>query len=126
VHRDSLGQVRVIVAEVRYERFVDRASDKIRQAGRGMPAVLIRQMEGLTRIAQYTETDDHRAALLEQAGMILLSREESIPEPADRADVRRPYDAFMAAAGGAPAPVVAAVESAANDEDSVSPGASLS
>ena len=52
VHRDGLGHVRVIAAEVRYDRFVERAFDKIRQAGRGMPAVLIRQLDGLARIAQ--------------------------------------------------------------------------
>jgi hypothetical protein len=30
--------------------------------------------------------------------MILRSSEESVPEPADRADVRRRYDALIAAA----------------------------
>jgi uncharacterized membrane protein len=41
VHRDSHGFVRVITAHVSYERLVERAFEKIRQAGRGMPAVLI-------------------------------------------------------------------------------------
>jgi len=98
VHRDGRGQVRVLAAEVRYERFVERAFDKVRQAGRGMPAVLIRQLDGLARIVRYTSHDEHRVALLAQAHMILRASEESVPEPGDRADVRRRYDTVLAAA----------------------------
>ena len=47
VHFDHVGKVRVIAAETSYERFVDRAFDKIRQAGRAMPAVMIRQPDVL-------------------------------------------------------------------------------
>jgi len=96
VHRDGLGYVRVIAAEVRYDRFVERAFDKIRQAGRGMPAILIRQLEGLGRIMRYTADDAHRGVLIEQAAMILRAGEESVPEPSDRAAVRRRYDALLA------------------------------
>src|SRR5258708_29302480 len=98
VHRDGLGHVRVIAAEVHYDRFVERAFDKIRQAGRGMPAILIRQLEGLARIIEYTAADAHRVVLVEQADMILRSSEESVPEQADRAAVRLRYDAVLAAA----------------------------
>ena len=35
VHLDEEGKVRLIVAEPSYERLLDRAFDKIRQAGRG-------------------------------------------------------------------------------------------
>lgn len=98
VHRDGRGQVRVLAAEVRYERLVDRAFDKVRQAGRGMPAVLVRQLEGLGRIVRYTDREEHLRVVLAQADMILRSSEESVPEPADRADVRARYDAVTAAA----------------------------
>jgi len=56
VHRDHHGYVRVITAHVSYERLVERAFEKIRQAGRGMPAVLIRQLDALTKIMEYVET----------------------------------------------------------------------
>jgi uncharacterized membrane protein len=98
VHRDGLGHVRVIAAEVRYDRFVERSFDKIRQAGRGMPAVLIRQLDGLARIVQKTADPAHRAVLLEQGEMILRSCDESVPEQADRAAVQRRYDLLIAAA----------------------------
>jgi uncharacterized membrane protein len=97
VQRDHYGYVRVIAAQVAYSRLVDRAFDKIRQAGRGMPAVLIRQLEALTRVMAYTTSAEQRQVLLKQAAMILRSSEESVPEPADRADVQRSHDAVTAA-----------------------------
>ncbi len=54
VHRDSHGYVRVITAHVSYQRLVERAFEKIRQAGRGMPAVQIRQLEALAKIVDQT------------------------------------------------------------------------
>jgi len=96
VHRDPDGRVRVIAAEASYARFVDRSFDKIRQAGRGMPAVMMRQLEALARIMEYTTTAEQRTVLLAQAAMVLRSSEEAIPEEGDRADVRRRYDTVMA------------------------------
>ena len=97
VHRDENGFIRVVAAEVRYNRLVERAFDKIRQAGRGMPAVLIRQLEALTKMWQYANSDEQIQVIREQADMILRSSEESVPEAEDRADVRRRYDALLAA-----------------------------
>jgi uncharacterized membrane protein len=104
VHRDNHGFVRVITAHVSYTRLVERAFEKIRQAGRGMPAVLIRQLEALTKIIDHTTTVEQRELLLEQARMILTASEESIPEPADRLDVRREYDEVLKAAARVESP----------------------
>ena len=95
VHLDDSGKVRLISAEPSYERFVDRAFDKIRQAGRGMPAVMIRQLEALTKIAEYTTSSEQREVLMRQARMIRRSCEESVPEPLDRDDVQRRYDELV-------------------------------
>ena len=100
VHRDSHGYVRVITAHVSYARLVERSFEKIRQAGRGMPAVQIRQLEALSKIAEHTTTEQQRELLRAQAEMILQSSKESVPEPADRADVQREYEHVLAAAGG--------------------------
>ena len=67
VHRDSHGYVRVITAHVSYARLIERAFEKIRQAGRGMPAVLIRQLDALSKIVEHTTTEQQRELLLEQA-----------------------------------------------------------
>ena len=97
VHRDVHGYVRVITAHVSYTRLVERAFEKIRQAGRGMPAVLIRQLGAVRRIVEHTTTDQQRRLLLEQAVMIVRVSDESVPEPADRADVQREYERVLAA-----------------------------
>jgi len=97
VHRDASGHVRVITVTVRFHRLVERAHDKIRQASRGMPAVMIRQLEGLESVIAYTDLPEDRELLIRQAQMILRSSEESVPEEADRADVRRRYEAVLAA-----------------------------
>jgi uncharacterized membrane protein len=110
VHRDSHGFVRVITANVSWRRLVERAFEKIRQAGRGMPAILIRQLEALTKIMAHTTSEEQRQLLLDQAAMILQASEESVPEPADRADVRREYDEVIEAAARAGATEAAAAQ----------------
>ena len=78
---------------------LNRAFDKIRQAGRGMPAVGIRQLENLAKIAEYTTLDEQRALIRRQADMIRRSAHEAVPEPNDRADVELAYDAVIASLG---------------------------
>ena len=63
-----------------------------------MPAVLIRQLEALTRLMQEARTDQQRRVLLRQAEMIQRAA-ESVPEAEDRADVERAYEQLRAAAG---------------------------
>ena len=100
VHRDHRGLIRVISDQVSYERLVQRAFEKIRQASRGMPAVMIRQLDALTTIMEQT-TDAQRAQILmEQAEMIQRANVESVPEASDRADVERRYVALKALHGG--------------------------
>ena len=98
VHRDAAGHVRVITVTISFRRLVERSHDKIRQASRGMPAVMIRQLDALSKVVTRTRTAEQRGLLLAQAEMILRASEESVPEHADRADVRRRYDAVLAAA----------------------------
>ena len=86
----------MITAEASYARLVDRSFDKIRQAGRGMPAVLIRQLDALGRVLEYTTTTEQRGVLTRQAEMIMRSSDESVPERDDRTDVRRRYEALVA------------------------------
>src|SRR5271165_1878186 len=97
VHRAATGSVRLIVLTVGFRRLVERAHDKIRQASRAMPAVMIRQLDALAKVMSYATEPEQREVLLEQAAMILRSSEESVPEEADRRDVRRRYDAVLAA-----------------------------
>jgi uncharacterized membrane protein len=97
LYRDESGKIRVIEVALRYERVVNRAFDNIRQAGRGMPAVAIRQLDNLAKIAEYTTLDEQRHIILRQADMIRRSSDEAITEPNDRADVDRRYAAVLEA-----------------------------
>ena len=95
VHRDGRGFIRVIAAEPSYDRLVQRSFEKIRQSSLGMPAVMIRMLEALARIMAETTTEGQRRVLLEQASMIDRASERSVPEAADRADIRRRYEAIL-------------------------------
>jgi uncharacterized membrane protein len=97
VHRDADGHVRVVTVPVTFQRLLERAHDKIRQASVGMPAVMIRQLDGLAKVMPRTTSENQRELLLEQAAMILSLCERSVAEKADRDDVRRRYDAVLAA-----------------------------
>ncbi len=79
IYADADGAVRVIATEISYERLVQRSFEKVRQAGRGMPAVLIRQLDALEKIMERTTTEDQRAVLLGQAEMIERSSRSRCP-----------------------------------------------
>ncbi|MEY9844790.1 DUF2254 domain-containing protein [Streptacidiphilus sp. MAP5-3] len=95
VHRDTEGYVRLIAYQASYERLVQRAFEKIRQGGVGMPAVMIRQLDALTKLMERATTPDRHDLLLEQADLIIASCNASVPEAADREDVMRRYRALQ-------------------------------
>jgi uncharacterized membrane protein len=94
-YRDAGGYIRVIAAEPSYDRLVQRSFEKIRQSSLGMPAVMIRMLEALARIMAETTSEGQRRVLLDQAAMIDRASERSVPEAADRADIRRRYEAIL-------------------------------
>jgi len=87
---------RLIDRVVTFERLVKGATDKIRQAGRGMPAVLIRQLANLYKVALAIEAGPGREIVVKHAELILRVGEESVTEPADRRDLQVTYDALIA------------------------------
>jgi len=95
VYSDSSGRVRVITREPRYERLVQRSFEKIRQAGKGMPAIMIRQLDALAKIMERAVEPADRQLLLDQAAMIERLSTASVDEAADLADVRRAYQAVL-------------------------------
>jgi uncharacterized membrane protein len=98
IYRDSSGTVRLIEPRVTQERLIKGATDKIRQAGRGMPAIYIRQLENLQKVIGATRTPGQREVILHHAEMIRRASDESIPEESDRADVWSAYDSLVAMA----------------------------
>jgi uncharacterized membrane protein len=100
VYRDRFGRVRLIESDPSYARMVNRAFDKVRQAARGMPAVIIRMMDALATIMEETTSPEQRRILIRQAEMIFLSAKESVSEPNDLADIRNRYERTRHRAAG--------------------------
>ncbi len=96
VRRDDSGLIRVIANQAHFDRLVERAFEKIRQAADGMPAVMIRQLDAVTKIVEQTPDPDRRQILRNQADMIQRSNLRTVLEPADRADVTARYDVVVA------------------------------
>lgn len=99
VRRDERGLVRPITAPVSYERLVERAFEKVRQAAAGMPAVLIRQLDALALIARSTGRDERRPVLVAQAGMTRRLAGTSVAEPSDLEDIEQSYQEFLDSCG---------------------------
>jgi uncharacterized membrane protein len=96
IYCDPNGEVRVIEPVITYERLLKGATDKIRQAGRGMPAVLIRQLENLQKVMTLVSMPEEREAVLHHARMLLRASDESVSEESDRRDVQAAYDVLLA------------------------------
>ena len=95
IYRDAAGVVRLITTEATYERLVQRAFEKIRQSGRGMPAVMIRQLDALAKMMERAAAPEDRQLLLDQAAMIERLSLSSVGEESDRADIQRAYQAVL-------------------------------
>jgi uncharacterized membrane protein len=94
-HRDRDGQIRLITTPVSYERLVQRSFEKIRQAAGSMPAVLIRQLDALSKIMAVAPAS-RTQVLLDQASMIQRVNLRTVSEQADKADITARYDALLA------------------------------
>lgn len=95
VYRGGSGQIRLIEFDPSYARMVNRSFDKVRQAGRAMPAVVIRMIDALGHIAENTTNGNQLSVLLRQADMIRRGAEEEVPEPLDLDDIRSRYDRLV-------------------------------
>ena len=102
VYRDTTGAVRLVTTETTYDRLVQRAFEKIRQAGRGMPAVMIRQLDALAKIMERTTAPEERQLLLDQAAMLERLSLSTVDEESDRADIQRAYQAVIDIPAGLP------------------------
>jgi uncharacterized membrane protein len=92
IYRDATGAVRLIDPTVTFEQLLHAATSKIRLAGRGMPAVLERQLENLRRIATAL-VDPAAAPVVErEAETILRASRESVTEPSDRDEVEAAFE----------------------------------
>jgi uncharacterized membrane protein len=87
VYRDDEGQIRLIGADWSYPKMANRAFDKVRQAARGMPAVIIRILDSLEVVVEATTSKSQRDVLLRQGEMVLSSARDSVTDPNDLKDI---------------------------------------
>jgi uncharacterized membrane protein len=92
VYRGPSGKVRLVEFGPSYGRMVNRAFDKIRQAARGMPAVLIRIIDAIAVIVQNTGSEAQRLVLVRQAEMVLRVAEATVSEANDLRDIRERFE----------------------------------
>jgi uncharacterized membrane protein len=97
IRRDDTGHIRVIAYQADFGRLVERAFEKIRQAADGMPAVMIRQLDALTKVMEQTPHRARQRVLLDQAERIQRANLRTVADPADRDHVTDRYDAVLAA-----------------------------
>jgi uncharacterized membrane protein len=95
VYRDRHGEICLIETDPSYARMVNRAFDKVRQCAGGMPAVLIRLMDSLSNVTEYTASAKQREVLRRQADMIMRVADDTVSDPQDTADVRARYDRML-------------------------------
>src|SRR5262249_12842123 len=86
---DTSGKLRVWIPVVRVERLIKLAFDQIRQAAATTPAVLIRQLEAIRRLAPRMSVAA-RAALAEQAAAIRETASTALVA-LDRRDIETAY-----------------------------------
>jgi uncharacterized membrane protein len=96
IRRDADGNIRVIAFQPDFDRLVERSFDTIRQASVGMPAIMIRQLDAITKVIEQVPGRKRRTALIRQAEAIQRSNLASVADPADRDDVTQRYEAVMA------------------------------
>lgn len=91
---DEAGRLRVVVKGNDFEGFADAAFNQIRQNAGTNPAVLIRLLDGIVRVAEVTRTDEQRSVLERHADLVLAEGRRSFAEPQDVAVLERRYQAM--------------------------------
>lgn len=84
---DEAGVLRVIADTIDFEGVLDAAFNQIRQFSGGSTAVIIRLMEALTTIHEFTNKESHTRAVIKHAEMVLRIGQETIKEKNDLGDL---------------------------------------
>ena len=102
IHCDAAGRIRIVERPRHYAGLVTSAYAKIRQASADNPAITIRMLESIEKVAEVVTTDDARAALAEEADMVVASALATGYVPKDEIALRRRYERVCAHLGHTP------------------------
>jgi len=92
---DEQNQLRVIARIDPFSAITDTAFNQIRQYGGSSAAVMIRLLDTITVIAEFTHRPEDRAALLRHADMIARGARDGLSEAEDRRAVEERYQTTM-------------------------------
>lgn len=84
---DKEKHLRVIAVTLSFEGILDAAFNQIRQFSAGSPAVIIRLMDALITISQFTNNTSNQNAVIRHAKMVINVGKESIKEENDLEDL---------------------------------------
>ena len=84
---DEEGNLRIIADVLDFEGILDTAFNQIRQFSEDSPAVIIRMMEALTTIHEFTSKESHKIAVIKHAEMVLSSGKQNMEEQYDIDDL---------------------------------------
>jgi len=85
---DEDGQLRIIAKTLDFEGVLNAAFNQIRQFSTGSAAVIIRLIEALTTIQQFTQNEYQKKAVIKHAEMVLFIGEQSIKETNDLEEIK--------------------------------------
>lgn len=88
---DDEGNLRVIADVLDFEGVLDAAFNQIRQFSRGSTAVIIRLMEALIIIHEFTKKESHLKIVKKHAEMVLTVGEQTIKERNDLDDLKKRF-----------------------------------
>lgn len=83
------GKLRIIADTLDFEGVLDAAFNQIRQSSGGSTAVIIRLLEALTTISEFTVKKSHKRAVTKHAEMVLAVGKETIKEKNDINDLTK-------------------------------------
>jgi uncharacterized membrane protein len=92
---DSEGNLKIIADILKFEGILDAAFNQIRQFSRGSTAVIIRLMDALVTIYQFTCKESHKKAVIKHAKMVLSLGNETIKEKNDLNDLTKRAEAIV-------------------------------
>ncbi|WP_119153386.1 DUF2254 domain-containing protein [Caldimonas tepidiphila] len=91
VYRDAAGEVRLVCRRSSHADILDAALHQIRQAAARQPAIVIRLLEALARIAEHVRLPEQRESLRHHARLIAAAGLREAQEPGDRTDIEEAF-----------------------------------
>ncbi len=99
---DNDHVLRIVMNVSTYDGIVDAALNQIRQNGSDSPAVMIRLMETIARVAERAKSPAKVASLRKHAQIVWRQGQQCLPDESDQRDLRERYEVVQSLIGNEP------------------------